>query len=203
MAIPDGSAARSVGTLDATAAVRLYSPPVIRNSGRSEMKAAPRLPAALLLAAAVLPVTANAEDTPSARTPDPRVVAALMAAGLPYAVDDGDFRLDYDVNETRTQRVWVDSDTATLDKLEFRAVWSIAARGQGMLPAETAQLLLRENARMIVGAWQVLQREGDYLVRFSAPVSATADAETLREMIEVVMYSADRIEKQLSGKDEF
>jgi len=166
------------------------------------MKAALRLPAALLLAAALAPA-AHAEDAKPARTPDPRVVAALMAADLPYSIDEGDFRLDYEVNETRSQRVWVDTDTATLDKLEFRAVWSIAARGQGQLPAETAQLLLRENARMIVGAWQVLQREGDYLVRFSAPVSATADAETLREVIEVVMYSTDRIEKQLSGKDEF
>jgi hypothetical protein len=166
------------------------------------MNAALRLPAALLLAAALSPA-AHAEDAKPARTPDPRVVAALMAADLPYSIDEGDFRLDYEVNETRSQRVWVDTDTATLDKLEFRAVWSIAARGQGQLPAETAQLLLRENARMIVGAWQVLQREGDYLVRFSAPVSATADAETLREVIEVVMYSTDRIEKQLSGKDEF
>lgn len=158
--------------------------------------------AALLLLATLLPA-AHAEDAKPGRTPDPRVVAALMAADLPYAVDDGDFRLDYEVNETRSQRVWVDTDTARLDRLEFRAVWSIGARGQGQLPAETAQLLLRENARMIVGAWQVLQREGDYLVRFSAPVSATADAETLREVIEVVMFSTDRIEQQLSGKDEF
>jgi hypothetical protein len=166
------------------------------------MKASSNLPAAMLLMATALPA-AHAEGTLPDGTPDPRVVAPLMAANLPYAIDEGDFRLDYEVNETRGQRVWVDSDTATLDKLEFRAVWSIAARGEGALPAETAQLLLRENARMIVGAWQVLQREGDYLVRFSAPVSATADAETLREVIEVVMYSADRIENQLSGMDEF
>ena len=157
---------------------------------------------ALLLLASLLPV-AHAEDARPARTPDPRVVAALMAADLPYSIDDGDFRLDYDVDGTRGQRVWVDSKTAKLDKLEFRAVWSIAARGQGQLPAETAQLLLRENARMIVGAWQVLQRETDYLVLFSAPVSVAADAATLAEVIEVVMYSTDRIEKQLSGKDEF
>jgi hypothetical protein len=166
------------------------------------MKAALSLPAVLLLVTTASPI-AYAEDAKPAKTPDPRVVAALMAADLPYSIDEGDFRLDYEVNETRGQRVWVDSDTATLDKLEFRAVWSIGARGDGLVPPDTARFLLRENARMIVGAWQVLQREGDYLVRFSAPVSATADAETLREVIEVVMYSADRIENQLSGKDEF
>jgi hypothetical protein len=56
---------------------------------------------------------------------------------------------------------------------------------------------------MIVGAWQVNQGKDDYLVVLSAPVSAAADAATLREVLEVVMYGADRIEKQLSAKDEF
>jgi len=38
---------------------------------------------------------------------------------------------------------------------------------------------------------------------FSAPVVATADAATLQEVIEVVMLSADRVEKERTGKDEF
>jgi hypothetical protein len=79
----------------------------------------------------------------------------------------------------------------------------MAARGKGTVPPELASLLLRENARMIVGAWQVNQGSDDYLVVLSAPVSATADAATLTEMLQVVMYSADRIEKQLSSKDAF
>jgi len=159
--------------------------------------------AAALLPLAVLPPVAGAEDTSPARTPDPRIAALLEASGLPYAIDNGDFRLEYDVDGARGQKVWIDSETARLDKLEFRAVWSVAARGNGAVPPELATLLLRENARMIVGAWQVNQGKDDYLVVFSAPVSATADAATLREVIEVVMYSTDRIEKQLSGKDEF
>jgi hypothetical protein len=56
---------------------------------------------------------------------------------------------------------------------------------------------------MILGAWQVNQGADEYLVVFSAPVSATADAATLQEVIEVVTLSADRIEKELTGKDEF
>lgn len=160
-------------------------------------------PAAALLLLAALPPVAGAADSKPARTPDPRVAALLEAAGLPYEIDNGDFRLEYDVDGTRGQMVWIDSETARLDKLEFRAVWSVAARGEGTVPADLAALLLRENARMVVGAWQVNQGKDDYLVVFSAPVSAAADAATLREVLEVVMYSADRIEKQLSGKDEF
>ena len=158
--------------------------------------------AALLLLLAATPA-ATAQDSKAPRTPDPRVAALLKQADLPYEVDNGDFRLEYDVDGTRGQRVWIDSETARLDKLEFRAVWSVAARGEGTVPAELANLLLRENARMIVGAWQVNQGKDDYLVVLSAPVSAAADAATLREVLEVVMYSTDRIEKQLSGKDEF
>ena len=158
--------------------------------------------AALLLLLAAAPA-ALAQDAKAPREPDPGVVAFLKEANLPYQLDNGDFRLEYDVDGTRGQRVWIDSDTAKLDKLEFRAVWSVAARGKGAVPAELATLLLRENARMVVGAWQVNQGQDDYLVVFSAPVSAAADAATLREVLEVVMYSTDRIEKQLSGKDEF
>ena len=162
-----------------------------------------RLPAAALLLLLAAPPALVAQGTEPGRTPDPRVAEVLKEAGLPYQVDNGDFRLEYDVDGTRGQRVWIDSETARLDKLEFRAVWSVAARGKGAVPAELANLLLRENARMIVGAWQVNQGKDDYLVVLSAPVSAAADAATLREVLEVVMYSTDRIEKQLSGKDEF
>jgi len=162
-----------------------------------------RLPAAALLLLLAAPPALVAQGTKAGRTPDPRVAEILKEAGLPYQVDNGDFRLEYDVDGTRGQRVWIDSETARLDKLEFRAVWSVAARGKGAVPAELANLLLRENARMIVGAWQVNQGKDDYLVVLSAPVSAAADAATLREVLEVVMYSTDRIEKQLSGKDEF
>jgi hypothetical protein len=85
----------------------------------------------------------------------------------------------------------------------MRDVWSVAARGRGEVPADLARMLLKENVRMILGAWQVSQSQDEYLVVFSAPVDAAADAATLQEVIEVVMFSADRIEKQLSDTDAF
>jgi len=139
--------------------------------------------------------------TPSAT--DPRVEAALEAADLGYSIDEGDFRLEYEVGDGREQRVWVASETARIEELEMRDVWSVAARGQGEVPADLARMLLRENVRMILGAWQVNQSPEEYLVVFSASVNAAADAATLREVIEVVVFSADRIEKQLSEQDRF
>lgn len=155
---------------------------------------------ALMMTAA--PDTFAADDATSS-SGDPRVVAALKAAGLPYTLDEGDFRLEYDVDDERSQRVWIASETAQIDQLEIRDVWSVAGRGKGEVPAELARKLLAENVRMILGAWQVNQTPEEYLVVYSAQVNAAADAATLQKVIEVVMFSADRIEKQLSDKDTF
>jgi hypothetical protein len=146
---------------------------------------------------------ARAQAQAAAAAPDARVETALKAAQLGFLIDAGDFRLDYKVDATRSQRVWIASGTTSLPPLEVRDVWSVAARGQGTVPADLAVHLLQENVRMVLGAWQVNQGKDEYLVVFSAQVNADADAAALREVIEVVMYSADRIEKELSGKDEF
>jgi hypothetical protein len=146
---------------------------------------------------------AHAQTPAVAAAPDARVEAALKGAGLGFLIDEGDYRLDYKVDETRSQRVWVASGTTSLPPLEVRDVWSVAARGKGAVPADLAVHLLQENVRMVLGAWQVNQGKEEYLVVFSAQVAADADAAALREVIEVVMFSADRIEKELSGTDAF
>lgn len=147
---------------------------------------------------------ADAQSQAAAVTaPDPRIEAALKDAKLGFLIDEGDYRLDFKVDETRSQRVWVASATTSLPPLEIRDVWSVAARGKGTVPADLAVRLLQENVRMVLGAWQVSQGKDEYLVVFSAQVQADADAAALREVIEVVMYSADRIEKELSGTDAF
>lgn len=166
------------------------------------MSRLPLLSTLLLLLAGTVARAAE-PDAPAPREVDPRVQAALEAAKLAYIVDEGDFRLKYDVDGGRSQLVWVASGTAKLDQLEIRDVWSVASRGKGVPPPELAAYLLKENARMILGAWQINQSTEEYLVVFSAPVVATADAATLQEVIEVVMLSADRIEQELTGKDEF
>jgi hypothetical protein len=168
--------------------------------------------AALLLACGGVAV-AQAQSAPEplgqpaepegAKAPDARVEANLKAASLAYTLDGGDFRLNFDLPNGRSQLVWVASGTATLDQLEIRDVWSVAYRAKGALPYEMSLRLLMENARMILGAWQVNQGTDEYLVVFSAPIVATADVATLQEVIEVVTLSADRIEKELTGKDEF
>jgi hypothetical protein len=145
----------------------------------------------------------RADDVPAAGVLDPRVATALKGAGLAYVIDEGDYSLNYTFADGRAQQAWVASKTARIARLEFRDVWSVAYRGQGLLPANLANRLLTENVRMVMGAWQVNQGKDEYLVVFSYPIAADADAETLQEVIEAVTLSADRMEKELTGEDRF
>jgi hypothetical protein len=148
-------------------------------------------------------IDAGAQVTPATSAVDSRVETALKAAKLGFAIDEGDFQLDYKVADGRAQRVWVASKSARIATLEFRDVWSVAHRGTGEVPADLARRLLNENVRMVLGAWQLNQSAEEYLVVFLAPIAADADAATLQEVIEAVTISADRMEKELTGKDEF
>jgi hypothetical protein len=146
---------------------------------------------------------AVAQDTPVVPALDARVEAMLKAAGLPFTVDSGDFRLSYTLPDGRTQLVWIASKTTKIADTEFRDVWSVANRGKGELPAELAVHLLKENVRMVLGAWQVSQGEGEYLVVYSYAIPADTTPGFLQEVIEAVTISADRMEKELTGQDEF
>ncbi|MCJ7451078.1 MAG: hypothetical protein MUO39_01190 [Steroidobacteraceae bacterium] len=156
----------------------------------------------LMLMASVT-ASAAAEDAPEAPALDARVEATLKAASLPFTSDGGDFRLNYTLPDGRTQLVWISSKTTKIADTEFRDVWSVANRGQGALPAELADHLLKENVRMVLGAWQVSQGEDEYLVVFSYAIPAETTPGFLQEVIEAVTISADRMEKELTGRDEF
>jgi hypothetical protein len=157
--------------------------------------------AAVVLAGAC--ACAAAQDPPAAPVLDPRVDAALKTAGLPFTDDGGDFRLNYTLPDGRTQRVWIASKTTEIADISFRDVWSVANRAKGALPAELADHLLKENVRMVMGAWQVSQGQDEYLVVFSYAIPADTSSDLLQEVIEAVTISADRMEKELTGRDEF
>jgi hypothetical protein len=151
-----------------------------------------------------IPLARGAEPASASEVPlDPRVETALQDGKLKYAVDEGDFRLVYKLGAGRSQVVWIASKTARVTQLEIRDVWSLAFRGAGQVPPEMAKRLLTENARMVLGAWQVNQAPDKFLVVYLAQVPADTDAAALQEVVEAVAVSADRMEKELTGGDEF
>jgi hypothetical protein len=148
---------------------------------------------------------AQAQDAPApAPTADARVERLLKEVAAEYTVDeDGDFRLVYDIGGGRSQLIWIPSGTSDFGALEIRQVWSIAHRSQGPLPAELANRLLDRNGAVILGAW-LTEPAGDELgVIFAVQVAAETDALSLRSAIHAVATTADAMENELTGKDDF
>ena len=150
---------------------------------------------------------AQAQDAPApapAAAADVRVERLLKEVAAEYTVDeDGDFRLVYDIGGGRSQLVWIPSGTSDFGALEIRQVWSIAHRSQGPLPVDLANRLLDRNGAVILGAW-LTEPAGDELgVIFAVQVAAETDALSLRSAIHAVATTADAMENELTGKDDF
>lgn len=166
-----------------------------------------RLLANLVALMALGASAAQAQDAPApelAPTADVRVERLLEEVAAEYSVDeDGDFRLVYDIGGGRSQLVWIPSGTSDFGALEIRQVWSIAHRSQGPLPVELANRLLDRNGAVILGAW-LTEPAGDELgVIFAVQVAAETDALSLRSAIHAVATTADAMEKELTGQDDF
>lgn len=159
---------------------------------------------AVAAALAILPQQAFAQVGTGTITADARVEKLLEEADLNYTIDeDGDFRLEFALEDDRSQLVWISSKTASYEVLEVRDVWSVAFRSREPLSAEVANLVLRRNGEMILGAWQVRKWGDDYVLAYAAQVAANADAASLESAAEAVVVTADELEKELTGKDEF
>lgn len=161
------------------------------------------LPASVA-ALALVPQLAAAQVGARTITPDARVEKLLKEAELNYTIDeDGDFRLEFALDDDRSQLVWISSKTASYEVLEIRDVWSVAFRSKEPLSAELANKALRKNGEMILGAWQVKKWGEEYVLAYAAQVAANTDAASLESAAEAVVVSADELEKELTGKDEF
>lgn len=153
---------------------------------------------------AIVPAMAAAQVGARIITPDARVEKLLKEAGLNYTIDeDGDYRLEFALDDDRSQLVWISSRTASYEVLEIRDVWSVAYRSKDPLSVEVANQVLRKNGEMILGAWQIKTWDDEYVLAYAAQVSANTDAASLESAAEAVVVSADELEKELTGKDEF
>ena len=167
----------------------------------------------LLAHAAQAQIGAQKKKTPA----DPRVRLALDQLGYRYELtEENEYRLFPIETEPagtsangkptyRSQLVYVNSATEPYGSLEIREVWSPAFYSAGPLSAALANRLLRENNSVKFGAWrvEVQQPSGKYLAMFATQIAADSDTEALRLAIKSVMLIADRMEKELTGKDDY
>jgi hypothetical protein len=164
---------------------------------------------ALLLACVQIFCGAALAQTGGARKSvgDARVRAQLDQLGYKYELtSDGDFKLiPIKTEDGRSQLVYVYSNTQQYSTLEIREVMSPAYLSTGPLSAAVANRLLRENSEVKFGAWRVEPHSNGqkYLALFAVQISATSDTETLRLAIKSVLLVADRMEKELTGTDDY
>jgi len=156
----------------------------------------------LFFAASALAQTGGAR-----KSGDARVRVLLDQLGYKYELTvDGDFKLiPIKTEDGRSQLVYVNSNTQQYGTLEIREVVSPAYLSSGPLSSAVANRLLRENSEVKFGAWRVeLHNNGQkYLALFAVQIAANADAETLRLAIKSVLLVADRMEKELTGTDDY
>ena len=160
----------------------------------------PILVAALLLG---LAQAAPAQIGGSDKSGDPRVKAALDELGLKYDVDsDGDYKLLLKLDSGRTQFVWVISHTESYGNLEIREVYSFGFKTGGDLSKELSQRLLQENTENKLGAWRLVGSGSTQVATYAVQIAATADANSLKQALKIVVVLADAMEKEVVGKDD-
>lgn len=165
---------------------------------------------------------ASAQLGTAAKKPpaDPRVKAALDQIGYKFQMtDDNDYKLVPIQTEQsgtsadgkpifRSQLVYVNSNVEKYGTLEIREVLAPAFLSNGPLSAAVANRLLRENNSVKLGSWRLVvinsgQNAGKYLAMYAAQIAADSDAESLRLTIKSVILIADRMEKELTGTDDY
>ncbi|KAB8189502.1 hypothetical protein FKV24_009265 [Lysobacter maris] len=150
--------------------------------------------AAPLVCGALLCGTVQAEDASIERQ--------LDALGYNYDVDeDGDYKMTFEVEDGRTQLVFVISKVESYGKHKVREVWAPAYRAEDSdFPTLVANRLLQETMENKLGAWAKQDDMAVYVVK----IAADASNEELEDAIEYATQVADRMEAILTdGEDEF
>lgn len=149
--------------------------------------------------AQVLPQQATSD------TADSRVKQALDSLGLNYEVEDsGAIKVGMRFDDQRTQVAYIASSTSALGDMEIREIVSPANLTDGMLSADMANQLLKDNSSKKLGAWQTVElKEGRHVTLFTAQIDANSSPEQLRSALYAVLNTADTMEEDLTGGDRF
>lgn len=113
------------------------------------------------------------------------------------------FTLNLGDSENRSQMIFISNSTNFYDKLEIREVYSFIYFSKEMPAKKTLIKLLEDNYLKKFGSWQLDTSDDEYAILFSAKISANCNAETLYSAIKMVIKTADSMEKELFGTDDY
>ncbi|HEX7991101.1 MAG TPA: hypothetical protein VF513_13190 [Stenotrophomonas sp.] len=154
-----------------------------------------------VLSIALLALAAAASGSAFAGEPDRAVGRVLDTLKYKYEVDsDGDYQLVFEMDDDRTQLVFVRSTVETYGSHHVREIWSPGYKSEGpQFSALIANRLLEDSNDSKLGGWV---KQGD-VAMFVVKVDADASAEVISDAIDAAAKSADAIELEMTSKDEY
>lgn len=154
-----------------------------------------------VLSIALLALAAAASGSAFAGEPDRAVGRVLDTLKYKYEVDsDGDYQLVFEMDDDRTQLVFVRSSVETYGSHHVREIWSPGYKSEGpQFSALIANRLLEDSNDSKLGGWV---KQGD-VAMFVVKVDADASAEVISDAIDAAAKSADAIELEMTSKDEY
>jgi len=137
---------------------------------------------------------------------DSRVKDQLDKTDLKYEIDDdGDFKLLFEFDDSRSHIVFVNSQTETYGDMEIREVWSVGYVSPDeaeTVSSDVCENLIRANATAKMGAWQIIKMDDKEVGVFRAMVPANASREVIIDTMKLVGITADEKESELLDSDE-
>ncbi len=151
----------------------------------------------------------DAETTAAAGSHDERIKKLLDEAELKYDIDeDGDFKLLFEYDDGRSQIVFINSQTESYQGMEIREIWAVgyvtpeSTEGNEKVPSDVCENLIRANAKLKLGAWQVQTMGEKEVGVFRAMITAEASRDVVVDTLRLVGISADEKEAELLKNDE-
>lgn len=155
-----------------------------------------------LVAGDVSDVDASDEAVEAEVEPDVRIGKQLKELDYSPEIDeDGDYKLVLELEDERTQLVYVRSPVHEYGSHAIREIWAPAYRiDGGRFPAPVSERLLEDSHSSVLGSWV---KQGEYAI-FVIKVATDVSTEQLEDALVAAAYSADNMEQELTpDSDEF
>jgi len=135
---------------------------------------------------------------------DERVPQALTALGYKnFEVSaSGTVRIVLKFDDERTQGVLIGGNPTQIGALAFRDVYTIAYQSEKSLSPKQMRKLMEANSTLKIGAWSVRKKGEQYKVMFLASIPADSDKAMLDDVLTFVALVGDKLERELTGKDD-
>jgi len=153
----------------------------------------------------ILALACAAPWTAAAQTKgDTGITAQLDRLGLKYTTTkSGNYSLTYDLDNGRSQVVYIMGSTENVDATEVRELWSRAGTFKDVPTADQMQNLLEESGTKKIGFWALEEADdGGYTVYFSVKVPLYLRDADLASLLEYTANIADQKEEELFNSDD-